>query len=259
MARLLPCAPLVLCFALAFLFTWSLLPFAATSIPISLVALCGPAVAAAAVVFTESAAKRRDFVRRLTHWRVPLRWYLAALLLPLPISALRSAFELFLGASGPVQWQPVSALGLIVFVLVAGEEIGWRGFVLPRLRTRVGPWPASVVLGVVWAFWHLPLFFIEGMPQYGAPFGAFIIYTCALSVILTVLVERTGGSVLIATLFHGAVNTLGFITVAGGSDLRGWSNALVYGVAAVVLGGLAWPRHLQPGAAGAMMSRRPNG
>ncbi|MBK9214146.1 MAG: CPBP family intramembrane metalloprotease [Chloracidobacterium sp.] len=211
--------------------------------PASLLALCGPAVAAWVVTVADSATERRNFVGRLRCWRLPLRWYIAALLLPLAISALRSVSELFLGATGPIQPQPVSTLGLIVFVLVAGEEIGWRGFVLPRLLSRFGRWYSSVILGVIWALWHLPLFYIDGMPQHGNPFAAFIVYTCALSVILTFLAERTRGSVLIATLFHGAVNTFGFTTVAAGPDLRGWSNAVSYGVVAIAIGGLAWGRH----------------
>jgi membrane protease YdiL (CAAX protease family) len=128
-------------------------------------------------------------------------------------------------------------------VLVVGEEIGWRGFALPHLLATRKPWEASTIIGVLWGLWHLPLFFVAGMPQFGHPIVPFIGYTIALSVILTVLAQRTAGSVIVATLFHGSVNTLGVVNAAASPTLRGWVNAAAYGVVAVVVGTLAWRRH----------------
>jgi membrane protease YdiL (CAAX protease family) len=236
-------APLPSYFGLTFLFTWSLLPTASTSIPASLVALCGPAVAAFVVAASTGGEAWRRFSLRMTHWRIPVHWYLLALLLPIPITALRSGFEYVWGARGAIEVQPISALGLIVFVLVAGEEAGWRGFALPRLLPRFGPLGASIVIGTIWAVWHLPLFRMPGMPQFGSPFPPFIAYTIALSVILTFLASRTQGSVVIATAFHGAVNTFGVVNTAAGPGLRGWSNALSYGLAALLIAAAAWQGH----------------
>jgi len=245
MARILAVlrrAPVASYFALAFLFTWSLLPLAARSIAASLVALCGPAAAAFLVSAAAAPEERRAFRARLTAWRIPPGVFLVALLLPLPISALRSGLEWALGARGSIELLPVTPLALTVFVLVAGEEIGWRGFALPRLLPRFGPWGASAILGAVWALWHFPLFHLPGMPQFGAPFPPFVAYTVALSLLLTRLAETSRGSVPIATLFHGAVNTFGLVDTAAGSALRGWSNALAYGLVALSAGLAAWPR-----------------
>jgi membrane protease YdiL (CAAX protease family) len=104
--------------------------------------------------------------------RFSARWYLLAVLLPLPISALAGGLESLWGAPGPTERQPISTLGIVVFVLVLGEEIGWRGFALPHLLTRSGPWIASFILGTLWALWHLPLFFIAAIPQFGKPVSA---------------------------------------------------------------------------------------
>lgn len=177
---------------------------------------------------------REDFHARVTRWRVPPIWYAVALLLPFPVTALRSAIEWSAGAEGPIRLLPISGLGLVVFVLVAGEEIGWRGFALPRWLERTDPWRASVAVGLVWAFWHLPLFRMPGMPQYETPFLAYVPYLAALSVILTVLARETHGSVLVATIFHGSVNTFGFTHLAVSADLRGWTNALSYGLCAIL-------------------------
>lgn len=224
---------------IAFGFTWSLLPLASRFLPASLIALCGPAVAALVVISAAHPAERRNFFSRLTRWRVAPGWYLLALALPLPVSLFRSGVE-YASVGGRIELIPLSVLGAIVFVLVAGEEIGWRGFALPNLMARFGPWSSSVILGVVWALWHLPLFFMPGMPQYQMPLAAFTIYTVALSVILTVLAQRTCGSAVIATLFHGAVNTFGWINPTADATLRGWTNALCYGLAAALIGSVAW-------------------
>ena len=154
--------------------------------------------------------------------------------------------EYVLGTPGPIRFQPISTINLIVFVLIAGEEIGWRGFALPHLAKRVGWLQASLIIGLLWAIWHLPLFNMAGMPQYGSPFLPYIGYTIALSVILSVLTLSTGGSVVIATLFHGAVNTFGIVNVGTGLELRGWSNAVSYGFAACVVAGLAAKRGVGP-------------
>jgi membrane protease YdiL (CAAX protease family) len=234
--------PLIAFFAIAFLFTWSMLPWARTSVPIGLVALFGPAVAAV-IVSTWAGRPDREALRaRVTDWRIPARWYFVALALPLPITVLRSGLEYAMGARGAIQFQPIHPLSVIVFFLVIGEEVGWRGFALPRLLERFGPWSASAVLGAAWALWHLPLFSMPAMPQFGAPFAPFVAYTIALSVLLTFLGRNTRGSVVIATLFHAAVNTFGIVNTAATPALRGWTNALSYGAAAAVIGAVAWRR-----------------
>jgi membrane protease YdiL (CAAX protease family) len=170
---------------------------------------------------------------------VPVRWYVIALLLPLVVTALRTAIETFSGVVGPVELQPIAALSLVVFVLVAGEEIGWRGFALPRLQARYGPWVASAVIGMIWAAWHFPLFFMPSMPQYGTPFISYVPYLIALSTIMTILAMETRGSVIIATVFHGSVNTIGIVNDGTNAIQRGWSNAISYAIAAVLLVALA--------------------
>lgn len=225
--------PVTWFFLLAYAFTWSLLPFAKISIVFSLVALCGPAIAALIVSSTEPADLRAEFHARLLRWRIPLRWYMLAISLPLIASALRCELEYAWGARGAVQFQPVSYLSVVLFVLVAGEEIGWRGFALSKLGSRLGPIRATLVLGVAWAMWHLPLFFMVGMPQYGTPFVAFIFYTIALSAILTCLSLQTQTSVPLATVFHGAVNTLGLVNTEATTLERGWANAICYSLVAV--------------------------
>lgn len=234
--------PILTFYLLACAFTWSLLPFAGASLAFSLLALFGPAIAALGVVALQGTDARRALRARMVRWRVPLRLYLAALLAPLAISAAASSLELLWGASGPIRLQPLSPLDAVVFVLVVGEEVGWRGFALPLLLTRFGPWSASIRLGLLWALWHLPLFYIAGMPQFGNSFPAYATYTVALSLLMTMLAQRTAGSVVLATLFHGAVNAIRLVNQAADAGQRAWGDAVAYGVIAVLLGAVAWRR-----------------
>jgi membrane protease YdiL (CAAX protease family) len=98
----------------------------------------------------------------------------------------------------------------------AGEEVGWRGFALPRMAAEMGLRWASVLLGVIWAAWHLPLFFIRGTDVYCQSFPLYLIQVTALSVAAAWLWERTGRSLLLVMLLHSAVNqTAGVVPSAG--------------------------------------------
>ena len=88
----------------------------------------------------------------------------------------------------------------------AGEEIGWRGYALPRLSDGFGLAPASVVLGIIWATWHLPLFLIPGADTFGQSFPLHLLQVTALSVAMAWLYWRTEGSLLLVMLLHAAVN-----------------------------------------------------
>ncbi|QAA32401.1 CPBP family intramembrane glutamic endopeptidase [Clostridium manihotivorum] len=87
-----------------------------------------------------------------------------------------------------------------------GEEFGWRGFALTKLQNKLNPIYSSIILGVIWSCWHLPLFFIQGTPQYGIPFSLFIISVMCLSLVFTWIYNRTHGSVLMTILLHTLYN-----------------------------------------------------
>jgi membrane protease YdiL (CAAX protease family) len=206
------------------------------------VALLGPAAAAFVTALTCGGNELQELRARVVHWRVSPRWYLIALLLPLPVSLLSTALQSALGATGPIALAPLSWLAVVVFVMVVGEEIGWRGFALPKLQNALGPIGASITIGVIWAMWHLPLFYMTSMPQYGSPFFAYMLYTIGLSAILTWLAIHTAGSVVIATLFHGAVNTFIVVNESATPVQKGWGNAVAFGIVGAFLAARAWTR-----------------
>jgi membrane protease YdiL (CAAX protease family) len=105
-------------------------------------------------------------------------------------------------------------LDFLVTILFGGplqEEFGWRGYVLPKLQNKLNPIYSSIILGVFWACWHLPLFFIHNSSQYGTSFSMFFISAIGLSILFTWVYNRTDGSLLLTIIFHTAVNVTPFL------------------------------------------------
>lgn len=119
--------------------------------------------------------------------------------------------------SGYTAWNWAALLNFryyFIFSLVSGpigEEPGWRGFALPVLQSRYGPTRASLLLGLIWSGWHLPLFLLPGWTT--SPFWIYAIVITALSVIITFGYNLSGGSVIAAILLHNTFN-------AGGAPLH---------------------------------------
>ena len=103
----------------------------------------------------------------------------------------------------------------------AGEEIGWRGFALPRLADRVGLRLASLLLGVIWALWHLPQFYIADADTYHQPFIVWALQVVAMSVAFAWLYAKSGGSLLVVMLMHSAINNSKDIVVSGATIAPG--------------------------------------
>ena len=218
--------PLGAFFVIAFAITWAyeIVVFGllgAETILLSIPATFGPAIAA--VLVTHAVDGRpglRSFLRRLVLWRVDVRWYLFALVV-MPTVAV-AGYVFMPDAKQNVDGGALAIAGtyvsmLVILMLLGGgqEEPGWRGFALPRMQERWHPLKASVLLGVIWGVWHLPLFaFLNGYDNADPGFvniaAMFLVftacYTVGLSVILAWLVNNARGSILLATLAHGSVN-----------------------------------------------------
>lgn len=196
--------PVIAFFGVTYLLTWSLWLVAFLlggdeSVAGSIVFVAGglgPA-AAAAIVLMVSGRSLRAWGRSIVEWRVPARFWLYALGLPVVLFA---SANLMLAAIGePVDWSllggrvgPYVGTFLVTLFLLGGlEEPGWRGFALPRLEQKFSPMTATVILGAVWGLWHLPL----GVPNTIVPFFLAFFYTW--------LYNRTG-SVLLAILLHAS-------------------------------------------------------
>lgn len=161
----------------------------------------------------------RALLRPVLQGDVPGRWYLFAITYMAAIKlAVAVAYRVALGAWPRFGGESVAVIAVaLVFStpFQAGEEIGWRGFALPRMATGMGLRWASVLLGVIWATWHLPLFFIPVTDTYHQSFPLYLAQVTALSVAAAWLWERAGRSLLLVMLMHSAVNqTVGLVPSA---------------------------------------------
>ncbi len=229
--------PLIAFFVLAYLLTWWIYPVLKISPLLGIFGLFGPALAAmimAAVTGGKTGLKA--LLSRAVRWRVGVPWYVIALGLPTVLSLLTAALAYLFGASKVLQVGALSIFDVVLFILVVGEELGWRGYALPLLLEKRSPVTASLILGVLWGLWHLPTFLVPGTPQYGLPLTAFVLLTIEYSILMTWVFLHTLGSVLIATLFHGAINLSQGLFLGGlEGATRYWLLSVVYGVAAVIV------------------------
>jgi len=199
----------------------------------------------------------RDLLARATRWRVGVGWWAVALLAPALLYVVAALGIRLVAGRWPDLGQfgrsvEYPALPLLVYWLANlvcygfGEEVGWRGFALPRLQRGRGALRATVLFSLPWAAWHLPLFtFAGGLAQLG-PTGTVGWYLSLLTgaVLLTWLCNSTGGSVLLVAVFHGAIDIA--ITSPADPQLANAMGALItlWGLAVVVVAG---PRHLAHG------------
>jgi membrane protease YdiL (CAAX protease family) len=225
---------LVSFFFLAYLFTWSnWLPQALNSrgvtsiqVPGLLTILSGYGPALAAIIVVSLAYGRqglREIFGRLLRWRAGIQWYLIALFMPAFVIVLAISINKWTGGTspdfstagfpfGPAEtplWQKLIIL-FLVFTLGfdgLGEEIGWRGFALPKLLEGRSALTSSLILGALWAIWHFPYALTKGTFLSAVPLYWFFINLLALSVIYTWIFNNTNGSLLLVLLFHAAGNT----------------------------------------------------
>jgi CAAX protease family protein len=256
-ARLVRRHPLVAFFGLAYALTWVVaVPYALGAFPAPLLP-CGPLLAALVVTpLVGGWPATRALLRRLVQWRAGLRWYALALLLPLGVTAAAAGATVALGAPpaalADLRGRLPALVPIFLFNLLfplsgaLGEEPGWRGVALPRLLAARSPLAASLLLGALVAGWHAPLF-LTGL--YGqVPLR--VLFMVSTTVLYTLLFTGTGGSVLLAMLFHAAWNAAPEFALPAfvGPDLdRFLVLYLVGGTAAALLAGLlAWARLTRP-------------
>ena len=232
---------LIIYFALAYAVTWGVeIPLALSTrglievqIPMAIhyLGAFGPMVAALVVTaLSEGKVGIRALLRRLFKWQVELRYYAFAILAPIVLFALavlinRATSGLWpdLSLLGQLDYLPyVSPLGaLLVWLLTfgLGEETGWRGFALPHLQRIHPATTATLILAILWAFWHLPAFFYRDtyleMGILGFPM--FLVSIIFATMVFTWLYNSTDGSLLLVILFHAFFNWFSTSSAGGAS------------------------------------------
>jgi membrane protease YdiL (CAAX protease family) len=252
--------PVIAYFVLAFALSWAIeLPLAASAqgwlripVPSALhyLASFGPLISALIIT---AAIEGRDGIRQLlaglVKWRVGLGWVLVSLS---PIALFGVAAIVGYAANGI--WPDLALLGevdylpylgvagaflLWLLTFGVGEEVGWRGYALPRLQQGQSALSATLLLGVVWALWHLPAFLYKDTYMVMgllAGFPTLLLSIIAASIIFTWLYNSTRGSLLIGILFHALFDLLSASTAGGGNVAASMSaGVMIWAVLVVIL------------------------
>ena len=257
--------PLISFFVMAYAFSWiawspwvlseegvGLLPFelsGATSGLLSAAAiLLGPTLSAFIMTgVTEGRAGVRRLLHRIVLWRVGLRWYLFALI-GIPLVMVLGTLILPEGLASLLGLGPgyvLSYLSTYVLVVILGgplfEEPGWRGFALPRLQPLHSPLLGTLILGLLWALWHLPEFLVPAWAESSGGSGfldivKFVLIAIAFAIVITRVFNNTKGSVFMAILVHASIDTFSIPlgVLCSPSDVAN-SLLLSFGVLVVVL------------------------
>jgi len=218
-----PDKPLIYFFLIAFALAWAVmaLPIAQNygllpnHLPFEILLILGswmPNIAAFIVLGL--IIKRKGGIKALLKgwlkWKMHPGWYLLALSPILFGFITILIFQWIYGYSPSTELfaDPTAFIGLLVLITITGamgEELGWRGFALPRLQLRMNALSASILLGIIWALWHLPLWF-AGLGFENIPYWAYLLIGVSFSIMVTAACNSSGGSLLIATLFHLFLN-----------------------------------------------------
>jgi membrane protease YdiL (CAAX protease family) len=245
--------PLVVFFVLAYALSWwPWILYAFDLSPLPIVGF-GPFLAAIVVLaVTRGKAGVMALLRRMVRWRVSPVWYAVALLLPIAITVAATVLNVLFGAQAPSSAELSGWTGLVpgffVLLLVPGfggawEEPGWRGYALPRLQVGRSALLASLILGLLWAFWHLPLMVV------GEVNWSDIVLVIAASVVFAWVFNSASGSVLIAMVMHAMNNTISgsfFGPMFSGADSvrESWLLAALWVAVAIVVVVATGPEHL---------------
>jgi uncharacterized protein len=149
-------------------------------------------------------------IGRIFRTQVSFRWYLFAIgymaIIKLTAAVIFRLNDGHWPEFGTTPWYVMLAAIAVSMWVQAGEEIGWRGYALPLMTRKFGLAGSSVILGIIWAFWHIPLFYIQASDTFNQSFPLYLMQVTALSVAMAWLFWKTNGSLLLVMILHASIN-----------------------------------------------------
>ncbi len=254
--------PLLTYFVLVFILTWGVAGAALIAphliervfgsmnqtSPLFFLAVYAPAMASLVLTtwFEGRPGLKRLFARLnplRTHWV----WYLVVVGGFIAVSYCSGVVGTLFGGPTPTLvfrgFLPSLAAALFLDPGPLGEELGWRGFALPRMLDRWSPTKSSLILGFIWGVWHLPAFYFSTLSQSQLSFPVFVLGATGIATVMTWLMLRSRGSLLIAILAHLMANHAGDVTRVA---FLAWSLGIM--VAALLLIATGQLRKVEPAA-----------
>jgi len=223
---------------IALTFAATLLPMPGEAVPV-VVVLIPACMAIALTALSGGKAGLWSLLGKLTQWRISHKWVIIAVALAFVMRLTISLIALGLGLIPVIQLRPMPPaqfviLALILFIFAIPEELGWRGYALPKLLEHRSPLVGSLIIGVLWGALHLALH-LPGMMYAGLPLLPTLLQLIGLSVLLTRIYMKAGGNILLTSLFHASQSF--FVILNEGIPLMQlvWLMAGVYLVVAIVV------------------------
>lgn len=214
-------------------FVTYLLPLPREVLPLLIVFI--PTVIAASLIAITGEGSVGSLFAQLNPTRISLKWAVITFGFGFALRLAVTLVGMVLGLTTSFGLDTFTPFLVIVFIFAAAEEIGWRGYALPKLMEKQSPLAASLILGVPWAALHLALF-LPGMMSEGLPIIPTMITLMALSVLCTwVYVGAGRGGVLASTLLHGSQNMFVFLNHGIDPTMANWLMAAIYTLAAVMV------------------------
>jgi len=222
--------------------------------PLNALSVWGPGLAAILLsLLTEGKAGVQELFRPIRRWRVGIQWYIFILFFPVGQWVVARALDIVLGQSYklgaspiPSEFGPEQAI-MLPFVIVfafpngLGEELGWRGFALPKLQARWNALVSSVIIGLFWGLWHIPTWIAQGFTDLSAlPLFVEVVSMVPLTVLFTWVYNNTDGSLLLVWLFHASLAITGLFV----PQLPTPTEKILLWVVAILIVIVAGPTHL---------------
>lgn len=214
---------------ITFLWSWIFFALAINSVSIILdqnsfqsflkyffVGIYGPTIGAMIVSIMDSKSAFLKLLLKFLNFKIPIKTLLLAFFLPiLFVASGITVFAVIGGEIGPFDIKGIYSIPTILLAGIyagpLGEELGWRGFLLPELQKTFSPTKSALIIGVIWFFWHLPLFWapvgtlVSGNLSFTSIITYFMIINC-LSIIITWLYNQSSYNLWTAILFHLFIN-----------------------------------------------------
>jgi membrane protease YdiL (CAAX protease family) len=169
-------------------------------------------------------------------FRVNILWYFFIILVPLLLSGLAWIINKSFGNDGGLFlinsiW---SIIAILPIMIIGGglEEIGWRGVLLSKLLNEMSALKATIIVAVIWGLWHLPFWFIVGLPQYGSNFIYFMAGAFSLSFFLSIVYIKTR-SVFVCILFHALENA--YLSIGLDAWIKNTTGGLIFVVTSLII------------------------
>ena len=253
---------LPLFFLISFIISWAIwIPQAITTLgicksaisvesPLNLIAVWGPGLAAIILsVLAESKGGIKKLFHPIKYWRVGIHWYIFVLFYPIGKWLAAYFTDTLLGqsyilGSSPIQSffdLPEQAIMIPVavvstFLNTLGEEVGWRGFALPKLQVKYTAFVSTVIIGLFWGFWHIPMWIAQGYMDLSLfPVITKTFSIVPLAIIFTWVYNSTKGSLLLVWLFHVSITITGYFVPSlptTNEEILSWAVAIIIVIAA---------------------------